>query len=256
MSNKKLLYLAGLPRSGSTLFSALLSQNPDIHAPGNSPVPQLLYNTSHAFMLAAEQITANGRTGIDKEILSSIVQTYYNNTDKPIVLDKCREWTQYAHLITKYIDPNPKIVVLVRPIDQIMVSFRDIFAKNKRFFDPSQFLVPSSPPLMIAIKGLMAAINSKSDRYLYVSYKSLVEDTDHVLDRVYDFFDLPRFGHDLNHVNPETVETDHVYDLQGLHAVRPIVGYRTTTTKLDSITQMHCDRMTDMIFNNKDITIL
>jgi hypothetical protein len=233
-----------------------MSQNPDIYAPGNSPVPQLLYNTSHAFRLAKEQIIANGREGIDEEIIPGIVQSYYNNTDKPIVLDKCREWTQYTYLITKYIDSDPKIVVLVRPIDQIMVSFRDIYARNKRLFDPTQFLTPSSPPLMVAVRGLMNAINSKNDCYLYVSYKSLVENTEWVLDRVYHFFNLPRFNHNLDHIIPETNEEDHVYNLRGLHSVRPTVGYRTTSTKLDSITQTHCDRMTDMIFNNKDITIL
>ena len=35
-------FIAGLPRSGSTLFSALLRQNPDFHADISSPVMGLV----------------------------------------------------------------------------------------------------------------------------------------------------------------------------------------------------------------------
>lgn len=233
-----------------------MAQNPDFYAPGNSPIPQLLYNTSHATKLAYEQFIANGRESAEQDIMTSIVQTYYNNTTKPFVLDKCREWTEYTHLITNYIDATPKIVVLVRPIDEIIISFKDIYKKNKRLFDPLQFLTPSSPPLMIAIKGLMTAISSGKDCYLYVSYKSLVENPDYIFSKVYDFFELPQYQHDFDGIVQETQEKDFVYDLEDLHKVRPKVEYRKTSTKLDPITQTSCDRLTDKIFNNPKITIL
>ena len=38
----EMVFLAGLPRTGSTVLSAVLSQNPDIYAGTNSPVCQLM----------------------------------------------------------------------------------------------------------------------------------------------------------------------------------------------------------------------
>ena len=39
----KFYFDCGLPRSGSTLLTALLNQNPDIHAGTLSPVLELMY---------------------------------------------------------------------------------------------------------------------------------------------------------------------------------------------------------------------
>ena len=40
---KKYFYFSGLPRSGNTLLSAILNENPDIHATGHSFLPDLFY---------------------------------------------------------------------------------------------------------------------------------------------------------------------------------------------------------------------
>jgi Sulfotransferase family len=37
--------LAGMPRSGSTVLAAILSQNPQIHTEGNSPMCQMMWDT-------------------------------------------------------------------------------------------------------------------------------------------------------------------------------------------------------------------
>ena len=41
--SKQYIFLAGLPRSGSTLFTSILNQNPDIFASSSSPVCNTLY---------------------------------------------------------------------------------------------------------------------------------------------------------------------------------------------------------------------
>ena len=42
----KFYFDCGLPRSGSTLLTALLNQNPEIHAGTLSPVMELMYYTN------------------------------------------------------------------------------------------------------------------------------------------------------------------------------------------------------------------
>jgi hypothetical protein len=59
---KKIIALSGLPRSGSTLLSSILSQNIDIHAEGNSAVCQLMWDMEVSCNTSGqEQIKANKR---------------------------------------------------------------------------------------------------------------------------------------------------------------------------------------------------
>ena len=51
----KFYFDCGLPRSGSTLLTALLNQNPHIHAGTLSPVFELMYNTNE--ILHKEQLS-------------------------------------------------------------------------------------------------------------------------------------------------------------------------------------------------------
>jgi len=88
--------LSGLPRSGSTLLSAILSQNPKIHAEGTSAVCQLMWDMQESYVKnCKEQINANNRQTTVTELISQIPQLYYKNIDdnEKIVVDKCRSWT-------------------------------------------------------------------------------------------------------------------------------------------------------------------
>ena len=85
MSNsyEQFVCLSGLPRSGSTLLSAILSQNPDIHAEGNSAVCQLMWDINKSCeTTASEQLKANYREKTINDMVLSIPNTYYKNISK------------------------------------------------------------------------------------------------------------------------------------------------------------------------------
>jgi hypothetical protein len=42
---KNLMFLSGLPRTGSTLLTSLLNQHPEIYASGSSPLSDLIFKT-------------------------------------------------------------------------------------------------------------------------------------------------------------------------------------------------------------------
>ena len=103
--------LSGLPRSGSTLLSALLSQNPTIHAEGNSAVCQLMWDMYESCTnKASEQLKANNRHATIRDLISQLPQIYYKNIpkEKQIVVDKCRSWTIPINiaLLKEYIEPH------------------------------------------------------------------------------------------------------------------------------------------------------
>jgi sulfotransferase len=125
--------LSGLPRSGSTLLSAILSQNPKIHSEGNSAVCQLMWDMQQSCLNnCKEQLSANKREDTAKDLIKSIPEIYYNNIDEneKIIVDKCRSWTipENVNLLKEYVDKDIKIIVLERPILNIINSCSKLFA--------------------------------------------------------------------------------------------------------------------------------
>jgi sulfotransferase len=49
-------FMAGLPRSGSTLLKSLIDQNPNIHTEPVSPVMELMYHTEEYFKNSIKDI--------------------------------------------------------------------------------------------------------------------------------------------------------------------------------------------------------
>ena len=173
--------LSGLPRTGSTLLSAILSQNPKIHAEGNSAVCQIMWDTYISCTVASkERIIANNRAQTIMDILSSIPGIYYKNIDKEVnvVVDKCRSWTVDANfeLGKKFIDPNIKIIVLERSILEIIKSFVKIFNRNNKYFNPLPMLQPKSDPIMRSISGIQwAKKNNQNNNFLFINYEELIQ---------------------------------------------------------------------------------
>ena len=68
--------LSGLPRSGSTLLSAILCQNPLIHAEGNSAVCQLMWDMYVSCMNNVnEQLKGNYREHMVRDLMLQIPNT-------------------------------------------------------------------------------------------------------------------------------------------------------------------------------------
>ena len=124
----KFYFDCGLPRSGSTLLTALLNQNPDIHAGTLSPVFELMYYSDE--ILHKEQAQAFPKPDVFRHIVRSQIINYYSDRDEPILIDKCRAWPAHIDIIKKYVTDDPKLICTVRhPLD-ILASFITLFHKD------------------------------------------------------------------------------------------------------------------------------
>lgn len=219
--------LSGLPRSGSTLLSAILSQNPDIHAEGNSAVCQLMWDMQVSCETsAAEQLLANYRHDTQDALISAIPALYYRNVTARHIVDKCRSWTlpDNMAMIRRYVTDDPKVIVLSRPIDEIMDSFARLRRANGLPDDVSDLAQPGSEPVMRSLAGVIQAKASGDPAFLFVDYAELCESPREVLDSIYDFCGWEPFRHDFNHVINMHPEDDTVYGLNGMHEIRERVG--------------------------------
>ena len=223
---KNFVALSGLPRTGSTLLSAILSQNPKIHAEGNSAVCQLMWDIQQS-VLNSEQIKAGNKNVLDA-IVKTIPYTYYADVTKPIVVDKCRSWTLQANLqmLNRYFDNPPKVIVLVRPLKEIVASFVALRKANGWIDCEVGLLDDGSEPIMRSLAGVEWARKNNNGEFLFVTYDELVDNTQASLDRIYSHCGWEPFVHNLDNIINHHKENDAVYGLIGQHDVRLQISRR------------------------------
>lgn len=239
---KQFVALSGLPRTGSTLLSAILSQNPEIHAEGNSAVCQLMWDMQQS-VLNSEQIEASNKNVLDA-LVKPIPHTYYADVVKPIVVDKCRSWTLPANvdILNRYFNNAPKVIVLVRPLVEVVASFLAL-RKANGWSDMEILLEDGSEPIMRSLAGVEWARKNNNGEFLFVTYDEIVDNTQESLDRIYSHCGWEPFVHNLDNIINHHKENDAVYGLIGQHDVRPIISRRTVDVDLPNELIEKCNRL-------------
>ncbi len=232
---EKLFFLSGLPRTGSTLLTSILSQNPKIHAEGNSALCQLMWDIKTSCETGAkEQLEANRRYNTTQNIISKIPEIYYNNTTKPFIVDKCRSWALPSNfnLIKKFITNKPKIVIMIRPLKEIVESFMYIKLVNGKDLNAEELLAQNSEPIMRSLLGVQFALQQKNENFIFIKYKDLVDTPQKTIKQIYDFYEIEEYDHSYSNIVNIHPEDDNAYNLKGFHDVRSTINYREKNIKL------------------------
>ena len=107
MHNKEYYFISGLPRSGSTLLSGILKQNPEFYADITSPVSGIIQSTING--ITGSENNHNVNEERRKSILTSIFDGYYSFTEIPVIFDTSRGWTSKTSTL-KALFPYTKIL--------------------------------------------------------------------------------------------------------------------------------------------------
>uniref|UniRef100_A0A6C0HZN7 Sulfotransferase domain-containing protein n=1 Tax=viral metagenome TaxID=1070528 RepID=A0A6C0HZN7_9ZZZZ len=245
--------LSGLPRSGSTLLSAILCQNPKIHAEGNSAVCQLMWDMQQSYVKKCnEQINANNRQQTIIDLISEIPRIYYKDIEETekIIVDKCRSWTipDNIQLLQNYIDKDFKIIVLERSIVDIVKSFCKLYEKNNVVYDLNRIFDPNSEPIIRSINGLIyAKQNNQNNNFLFIKYDELIENTENIIRKIYEFCNWEHFDHDFTNINQKYREDDSVYKLMGFHDVDNIIKKKENLVILPTEIINNCIQIDEII---------
>lgn len=221
---KDIFFLSGLPRSGNTLLSALLNQNPKIYV---SPLSPLLDNLSWIDkMLNTNEPTLSADFQPNTaSALKQFVDGFYNDIDKPVIIDRNKGWGSKESMFIsyKYITETPKIIFTVRDIPNILTSFLSLVGENQdNFIDNSlrEFNIKpygNQTQNDLRCDWLMNGQVGASLRALtellqmqvavcLVEYDDLVKDPQKELNDIYDFLELPNFTHSFNNVEKKEQE--------------------------------------------------
>jgi len=242
---KQFVFLSGLPRTGSTLLSAILSQNTAIYAEGNSAVCQLMYDMQVSCLNnSKEQLNANKRQEKTMtDLITQIPYIYYKDVSEPIIIDKCRAWTKQfnINMIEKFIDKDFKMIILERNIIDIIKSFQRLFVENTIEYDLNKFFVPNSEPLINSINGLQLAKNSKNTtNFLFINYDDLVTTPETEIKKIYDFCGWEPFEHDFKNVVVKHPEDDAIYGIKGFHDIRNVVEKKPNPSEIPADISQNC----------------
>ena len=232
---KSYYFISGLPRSGSTLLSAILRQNPEFYADIASKLPTIADSTIEIIS------NSNQDAIIDKvqrkNIIYSIFDGYYKDINTPIVFDSGKEWTSRTFLL-KELFPYTKIICCVRDIVSILNSFETIFSKNPLYKNKllrySNDVYSRCYELMNEENGIVRvpflylkegyAANPKMIHF--IEYENLCKEPEKTMRGVYEFLGKPYYSHDFENVEYSNENFDKACNLKDLHTVKKKVEYK------------------------------
>jgi len=234
--------MAGLPRSGSTLLSTLLNQNPRIYSGPSSPVLGTIYATHDSF-ISNELYTGYPKPNQVNEIIGSVIEHWYSDIDKPVVIDKNRAWCARVPFIEGYIKQEAKIIVPVRRVDEILASILTMIKRNPfqdgqpRINFVDEYLVKNNTPIndenrcqhLLNPDGIVwESLNATKlgvdegygDKFHYVDYNDLITDPQGQLNQIYEFLGEDSFEHTFDNLSNDHREDDlTTYGLGDMHKV-------------------------------------
>lgn len=236
-----MFFLAGLPRSGSTLLRSILNQNPELHSGPISPSVELLYYTDKYFQ-SSEMLLASPNPQGCYDVLSNMMDHFYHNImekeGKSKIIEFNRAIPNNIERFRTYIKEDVRIVCPVRSIPEILASFISLIHKNNdkvSFVD--QYLIDKGIELnddtrcdyLMSDYGIVGqALFAMSRPYLrneqsllkIVEYDDLVENTDKVMEEIYDFWGLEKYSHTYENLENTYPENDiFQYNLDGMHTI-------------------------------------
>ncbi|MDW7694087.1 sulfotransferase [Flammeovirgaceae bacterium SG7u.111] len=138
---QKVHFISGMPRSGSTLLSSILCQNPRFHASMSSPAGSLINGV-------LEQIGAGSEfySFFDdqkrKNMCNAVFNAYYEDKlQHDIIFDTNRMWTSKLHQLVELFG-DFKVICCVRNPAWVMDSFEKVYRKNP--FNYSKMFSPGN----------------------------------------------------------------------------------------------------------------
>ena len=231
-------FIAGLPRSGSTLLAAILRQNPRFHAGMTSPVGAM-YMALEGAMSRRNEAAVFIEEDQRRDVLKGLFGNYYNSIQKErLVFDTNRAWCTKLPALSELF-PEARIICCVRDLSWIMDSIerlvrRNAFELSGMFgFEPGNTvftrinrIATGDGMIGYALDALKEAFFSEqASKLILVEYQALTRAPQATLDVLYKLLGEPPFAHDLDNVEYAADNFDFALGTRGLHTVRKKVEW-------------------------------
>ncbi len=252
---ERLYFVAGLPRSGSTLLCNLLMQNPRFYASGTSGLVEVVrgvrdgWDTVAAHRAMPAPVSRQAEAGA----LRGLLFGYHAGVGRPVAFDKNRAWPAYLETLTAVLDPHPlpaspgsregqsvRILACVRDVRDVLASLELRWRATAAWglttqerTEPGAFgsleqrcalWARADQPLGSAYNVLKGAVQrGHGDKIHYVRFEELTAHPTATMAGVYGFLGEEAFDHDFERVEQVIQEDDRAHGFVGLHEIRSAV---------------------------------
>ena len=244
MKDLPIFFVAGLPRSGSSLIMNLLGQNPKHHVTPTNDLIELIVTIRNTWQNHIS-FKAQGLDVVKPRVINGMKALmggfYYDEVlNDKIIFDKSRGWIANIELMEEILGRPIKVIVTIRDIRAIVSSFEKKHresqmtkpsASGDAFFDlqtikgRARQLLDIKSVLGLSIARTRDALDrSISDRIILVPYKALTTNTQSVMDELHGHLGIDKFDYDISNVKQVTHEDDTVHGMS-LHKIRKQIEY-------------------------------
>ena len=208
---KKFYFISGLPRSGNTLLSSILNENPNVLATGQSIIPSIYYD-----LMQHTQENEVNKLYPQNERFNIFYKNLLHNffiEDKEKYIIQRGEWITPTNLeiIKKYCPNNLKIIIMVRDILDIIKSYLNHANKYPNFFlnkdnritqiQKVNFLMEEDLYIRLMLNSLLKLYENKEiHNYLVIEYNDLVNDPKNTLNSIYEYLEIKKYNHNFKNI--------------------------------------------------------
>lgn len=241
--DKKFFFMAGLPRSGGTLLSSILNQNPDIYVSPQSVLPNTLGAAYNQYQ-SKENKDSDQWDNIYR-VMEMIIPTFYSGYKEKYIVDKNFSWLDpHPYVILEHHLKNPiRVICPVRNVIDILASWNRLCENDpNNAYDPEINKVDKTKRPMADKRadyfmnlggeenGIRNGIENMKrilypqfkDNIMLVNYDDLTTHTEETVNKVYDFFGIPHYEADLSTLSTPHTYTDH-WGVKDHHKVKETV---------------------------------
>lgn len=243
---KQFFFMAGMQRSGATIISAILNQNPDIWVSPASPLYRMMVAQAQSHN-ELENIDYNRSDAIDN-VLRSIPNTFYADKKAKYIIDKNLNWPSStgAEVIFKYITQNIKFICPVRSVLDIITSFDTIInaspdsknnimdeqVLNQTYADKpladrrADFLMRHDKDISLCLDFMKPALTPQfRHMFHFVEYDDFINDPEKEINNIYEYLEIPHFNHTFQNIFDKTdISPDSLTGIKDLHKIRPTIS--------------------------------
>ncbi len=228
----RLHFISGLPRSGTTLLSGILRQNPRFRAGMTGPLADLFAQLVRA-MSGATDTSLFISDAQRRRILKTLVEAFYaDNEPNQVIFDTSRSWCALVPAIADLF-PDSRVICCVRNPAWIFDSIErhvqhNPFGAQKMFSWDSRGNVYSRIDALTGKDGFVkksignlrqAWFSEHSSRLIAVRYDSLTSNPAETIQGLYRAIGEPPFPHDYGSVEYDEPKYDDGMGFPGFHRI-------------------------------------
>lgn len=219
---KTIHFYVGLPRSGGTVLSSILNQNPEVYVASDTAMFEVLEAVDSTWRKTPTMV-ANPIPEQLENITQAVIDSMWMHRNESIIIDRNREWGHNMALSRKVFHKDIKVISTVRDLPSAMASWASLSKREYPQMDQKTIEDNIDRLWNTFVKHTVKSIvQLKGENVLFIDYDDLAANPRHHLSQIEDFLELPKHDYDLDNIQGDYQDRNIVpWGLKGMHKIRP-----------------------------------